>query len=73
MSPIDSMTAMDNDKASQCNLESELGKSFVMFDVEDLYEVMWPRNKSNGRVYEIGDVASRFVAPKSKTKIGVMV
>ncbi|XP_073967543.1 hen1 methyltransferase isoform X4 [Choristoneura fumiferana] len=58
VSPTDSMTTMHHDKASQCNLESELGKSFVMFDVEDLYEVMWPRNKSNGRVYDIGDVAS---------------
>lgn len=48
------------DKTSQCNLESEIGKNFLMFDDEDMYfSVLVPRRKLDGKVYVIEDVNSR--------------
>lgn len=48
------------DQTSQCNLDVELGKSFMMFDFQDYYNVMVPRRRVNHKVYEIEDVYSRL-------------
>ncbi|XP_030031096.2 uncharacterized protein LOC115447932 isoform X2 [Manduca sexta] len=49
------------DKTSQCNLDTELGRSYLMFDDEQMcFNVLVPRRKFDNRVYEIEDVASRL-------------
>ncbi|XP_052747558.1 uncharacterized protein LOC112054307 [Bicyclus anynana] len=44
----------------QCNLESELGKNFLMFDDEMLFKILLPRPTELCRVYYIEDVACRL-------------
>ncbi|XP_072935151.1 uncharacterized protein Hen1 [Epargyreus clarus] len=49
------------DQISQCNIELERGKGFLMFDEEILcYNVLVPQRKITSRVYEFEDVASRL-------------
>ncbi|XP_075990957.1 hen1 methyltransferase [Anticarsia gemmatalis] len=48
------------DKISQCNLDTEFGKSFLMFDEEDCLTVLVPRRQVFNRVYMIEDVACRL-------------
>ncbi|XP_061715636.1 uncharacterized protein LOC133523910 isoform X2 [Cydia pomonella] len=54
------LTIQAIDRSVQCNLEVEFGKKFVMFDDDVMYEIRMPRKRSDGDVYEIGDVASRL-------------
>lgn len=61
---ISSSIAMDPleycDKMSQCNLDSEVGKNFLMFNDEDMCcNMLAPRRKLEFKVYEIEDVNSR--------------
>lgn len=49
-----------HDKTLQCNLDTEMGKSFMMFDYEQYYDIVVPRRRVSHRVYEIEDVYSRF-------------
>lgn len=49
------------DKISQCNLDSEYAKSFLMFDEDDNFmDVRVPTRREPNRVYNIEDVACRF-------------
>lgn len=48
-----------HDKTAQCNLDTELGKNFLMFDQEPCFDVLVPRRKVDNRVYVIEDVNSR--------------
>ncbi|XP_026324132.1 uncharacterized protein LOC113233283, partial [Hyposmocoma kahamanoa] len=49
------------DKMSQCNLDSEVGKNFLMFNDEDMCcSMLAPRRKLEFKVYEIEDVNSRL-------------
>ncbi|XP_063547561.1 uncharacterized protein LOC134755014 [Cydia strobilella] len=54
------LTIQAIDRSVQCNLDVEYGKKFVMFDDNEMYEIKRPRKRSDGDVYEIGDVASRL-------------
>ncbi|KOB73805.1 Uncharacterized protein OBRU01_10131 [Operophtera brumata] len=50
-----------HDKTSQCNLDVEAGKNYMMFDYEEMcYDVVVPRRKIDNRVYMIEDVNSRL-------------
>lgn len=55
---VDSYTY--HDKTLQCNLDTEVGKSFLMFDNEQYFDVVIPRRRVSHKVYEIEDVYSRF-------------
>ncbi|KAJ8734592.1 hypothetical protein PYW08_013842 [Mythimna loreyi] len=48
------------DLSLQCNLDVEVGKSFMMFDCQDYYNILVPRRRVNHKVYEIEDVYSRL-------------
>lgn len=59
-SPSFSLETMEyKDKMSQCNMDFEFGKNFLMFDDEMFYNILIPRRKRVNRVYMIEDVASR--------------
>ncbi|XP_039745464.1 uncharacterized protein LOC120623492 [Pararge aegeria] len=66
------------DKILQCNLDSEIGKSFLMFDEEVYFKIVVPRPEKYFRVYEFEDVTSRLncstfqVKKFSKTTQGLM-
>lgn len=50
-----------HDKGSQCNLDIEAGRNYMMFDYEEMcFDVVVPRRKIDNRVYMIEDVTSRF-------------
>lgn len=60
LSPTFSLDSMEyHDKTAQCNLDTELGKNFLMFDQEPCFDVLVPRRKVDNRVYVIEDVNSR--------------
>ncbi|XP_053600608.1 uncharacterized protein Hen1 isoform X2 [Plodia interpunctella] len=48
------------DQTSQCNIDDEIGKNFLMFEDESSLCVMIPRKKIVNRVYDIEDVANRL-------------
>ncbi|XP_063891069.1 uncharacterized protein LOC110379170 [Helicoverpa armigera] len=48
------------DQTLQCNLDTEMGKSFMMFDHENYYDVLVPRRRVSHKVYDIEDVCSRL-------------
>ncbi|XP_037871899.1 small RNA 2'-O-methyltransferase isoform X3 [Bombyx mori] len=67
------------DKSTQCNLDFELARNFLMFDNEDMcFNILYPRKKVVNKVYEIEDVYSRLncttlqVKKFSKTTQGLM-
>lgn len=47
------------DKTSQCNLDIEVGRNFLMFEDDDWVQVVVPRRTVTNKVYEIEDVSSR--------------
>ncbi|XP_063373873.1 uncharacterized protein LOC134661657 [Cydia amplana] len=59
-SSFTSLTIQTIDRSVQCNVEVEFGKKFVMFDDNEMYQIKMPRKRSDGEVYEIGDVTSRL-------------
>ncbi|XP_013166440.1 PREDICTED: uncharacterized protein LOC106116927 [Papilio xuthus] len=56
--PIDTLVYKDN--TSQCNIDREIGRSYLMFDEDVSENVVVPRRKVINRVYEIEDVSSRL-------------
>nr|XP_034840858.1 small RNA 2'-O-methyltransferase [Maniola hyperantus] len=61
LSPPFSLDSMEcKDQIVQCNLDSEIGKNFLMFDDEVYFNVLAPRRVKYCRVYDIEDVASRL-------------
>ncbi|CAG9575548.1 unnamed protein product [Danaus chrysippus] len=48
------------DKTSQCNLDIEFGKNFLMFDDDTYYDIRLPSRQRQIQVYEIEDVACRL-------------
>ncbi|XP_059054179.1 uncharacterized protein LOC131848374 [Achroia grisella] len=61
ISPSFSLETLEyRDKMSQCNLDFEVGKNFLMFDDELCFDVLVPRRILNNRVYEIEDITSRL-------------
>nr|XP_032524665.1 uncharacterized protein LOC116775511 [Danaus plexippus plexippus] len=48
------------DKTSQCNIDIEFGKNFLMFDDDTYYDTLLPSRQRQIQVYEIEDVASRL-------------
>lgn len=62
--PISCESLECKEKTLQCNLDSEIGKNFLMFDDEVFSKVLMPRREKHCRVYEIEDVTSRFIYSK---------
>ncbi|KPJ06663.1 Small RNA 2'-O-methyltransferase [Papilio machaon] len=56
--PIDTLVYKDN--TSQCNIDREIGRSYLMFDEDVSENIVVPRRKVINRVYEIEDVSSRL-------------
>lgn len=51
------------DKMSQCNIDIEVGKSFLMFKDEDFcLNVLKPRRKLDTKIYIIEDITCRYSA-----------
>lgn len=56
--PIDTLVYKDN--VAQCNIDREVGRSYLMFDEDVSENVVVPRRKVINKVYEIEDVSSRL-------------
>ncbi|XP_011555432.2 uncharacterized protein LOC105386545 isoform X2 [Plutella xylostella] len=67
MTVLDSSSSLSQDslkgfdKTSQCNLDQEVARNYLMFDDDETkFTILVPRRRKEFKVYEMGDIVSRL-------------